>query len=98
PPLFRSIRVRAATCIRALGREGLRDVSGYAVMAANSLRVRFAELGFQVPFDRVNMHAFVAQPPEGLRTLDIAKAQLDYGMHPATVYFPPIRTGALSVG
>jgi len=89
--------VRAYTYIRALGREGLRDVSGYAVMAANYLRVRFAELGFQVPFDRVNMHEFVAQPPEGLRTLDIAKAQLDYGMHPATVYFPLIVKEAMMV-
>ncbi len=80
--------VRAYTYIRALGREGLRQVSGYAVLNANYLRVRFKELGFRVPFDRVNMHEFVAQPPEGLRTLDVAKALLDHGMHPMTVYFP----------
>ncbi len=89
--------VRAYTYIRALGREGLRDVSGYAVMAANYLRMRFKELGFTVPFDRTNMHEFVAQPPEGLRTLDIAKAQLDYGMHPATVYFPLVVKEAMMV-
>jgi len=80
--------VRAYTYIRALGREGLREVSGYAVLNANYLRVRLKELGFRVPFDRVNMHEFVAQPPEGMRTLDIAKALLDHGMHPMTVYFP----------
>jgi len=89
--------VRAYTYIRALGREGLRDVSGYAVMAANYLRMRFKELGFTVPFDRTNMHEFVAQPPEGLRTLDIAKAQLDYGMHPAIVYFPLVVKEAMMV-
>ncbi|MFA5551620.1 MAG: aminomethyl-transferring glycine dehydrogenase subunit GcvPB [Trueperaceae bacterium] len=89
--------VRAYTYIRALGREGLRDVSGHAVMAANYMRVRFKELGFNVPFDRVNMHEFVAQPPEGLKTLDIAKAQLDYGMHPATVYFPLVVKEAMMV-
>ncbi len=89
--------VRAYTYIRALGREGLRDVSGHAVLSANYLRVRFKELGFTVPFDRVNMHEFVAQPPVGLRTLDIAKAQLDYGMHPATVYFPLVVKEAMMV-
>ena len=45
----------------------------------------------------MNMHEFVAQPPEGLRTLDIAKAQLDYGMHPATVYFPLVVKEAMMV-
>ncbi len=89
--------VRAYTYIRSLGREGLREVSGYAVLNANYLRMRFKELGFTVPFDRVNMHEFVAQPPAGLRTLDIAKAQLDHGMHPATVYFPLIVKEALMV-
>jgi len=80
--------VRAYTYIRALGREGLREVSGHAVLNANYLRVKLKEIGFRVPFDRVNMHEFVAQPPEGMRTLDIAKALLDFGMHPMTVYFP----------
>jgi len=89
--------VRAYTYIRALGLEGLREVSGYAVLNANYLRMKFKELGFTVPFDRVNMHEFVAQPPAGLRTLDIAKAQLDHGMHPATVYFPLIVKEALMV-
>src|SRR5690606_17916093 len=79
---------RAYTYIRALGRAGLREVSGHAVLNANYLRVKLKEIGFRVPFDRVNMHEFVAQPPEGMRTLDIAKALLDFGMHPMTVYFP----------
>ncbi len=80
--------VRAYTYLRALGREGLREVSGHAVLNANDLRVKLKEIGFRVPFDRVNMHEFVAQPPGGMRTLDIAKALLDFGMHPMTVYFP----------
>lgn len=82
--------VRAFTYIKALGLDGLREVSGLAVLNANYLRMRFKELGFSVPFDRINMHEFVAQPPDGLKTLDIAKALLDHGMHPMTVYFPLI--------
>lgn len=80
--------VRAYTYIRSLGLEGLRDVSAMAVLNANYMRETFKELGFSIPFDRINMHEFVAQPPEGLKTLDIAKALLDYGVHPMTVYFP----------
>ncbi|MBB6098659.1 glycine dehydrogenase subunit 2 [Deinobacterium chartae] len=80
--------VRAYTYIRSLGAEGLKDASTKAVLNANYLRVGMQRLGFKIRFERVNMHEFVAQPPEGLRTLDLAKAMLDYGIHPMTVYFP----------
>ena len=80
--------VRAYAYIRSLGLEGMRDMSAMAVLNANYMRKTFKDLGFEIPFDRINMHEFVAQPPEGLRTLDIAKALLDYGVHPMTVYFP----------
>ncbi|MEJ2357511.1 MAG: aminomethyl-transferring glycine dehydrogenase subunit GcvPB, partial [Deinococcales bacterium] len=74
--------VRAYAYIRTLGLAGLRRVSGHAVLNANYLRVRMQQAGYRVPFDRINMHEFVAQPPEGVHTLDVAKALLDYGMHP----------------
>ncbi len=80
--------VRAYTYIRALGKEGLIGVSTMAVLNANYLRVKMQEAGFTIAFDRLNMHEFVAQPPKGLKTLDLAKAMLDYGVHPMTMYFP----------
>ena len=43
------------------------------------------------------MHEFVAQPPDGLRTLDIAKALLDRGVHPMTVYFPLVIKEAMMI-
>ena len=89
--------VRAYAYIRTLGAEGLRRVSSMAVLNANYLRMKMKEAGFTVAFDRVNMHEFVAQPPAGLRTLDIAKALLDYGVHPMTVYFPLIVKEAMMV-
>jgi glycine dehydrogenase subunit 2 len=82
--------VRAYTYIRALGKEGLRRVSTMAVLNANYLRIKLAEAGYTIVFDRMNMHEFVAQPPPGFQTLDIAKAMLDHGIHPMTVYFPLI--------
>ena len=89
--------VRAYTYIRALGLEGLKRVSALAVLNANYLRVKLKEAGLRIAFDRLNMHEFVAQPPDGLRTIDIAKALLDYGVHPMTVYFPLIVKEAMMV-
>ena len=89
--------VRAYTYIRALGRDGLAQVSEMAVLNANYLRVKLQEAGFKIAFDRVNMHEFVAQPPAGMKTLDLAKALLDYGMHPMTMYFPLVVKEAMMV-
>ena len=89
--------VRAWAYIRTLGLDGLRRVSEMAVLNANYLRVRTREAGYAIPFDRVCMHEFVAQPPKGTRTLDLAKMLLDYGVHPMTVYFPLIVKEAMMV-
>ncbi len=89
--------VRAWAYIRTLGTSGLRRVATMAVLNANYLRVRMREAGYRIAFDRVNMHEFVAQPPEGVRTLDLAKMMLDYGVHPMTVYFPLIVREAMMV-
>ncbi len=89
--------VRAYAYLRTLGTEGLRRVSSMAVLNANYLRVRMREAGFDLAFDRINMHEFVARPPAGVRTLDVAKALLDYGLHPMTVYFPLVVREAMMV-
>ncbi len=89
--------VRAYTYIRALGAEGLRKTAALAVLNANYLRVKLVEEGFATAYDRLCMHEFVAQPPEGLHTLDIAKALLDEDYHPPTVYFPLIVKEALMI-
>ncbi|AEB11538.1 aminomethyl-transferring glycine dehydrogenase subunit GcvPB [Marinithermus hydrothermalis] len=89
--------VRAYTYIRLLGAEGLKRSAALAVLNANYLKERLKDEGYRIPYDRTCMHEFVAQPPEGLRTLDIAKALLDEGYHPPTVYFPLIVKEALMV-
>lgn len=49
---------------------------------------------FDVPYPEVCKHEFVLsgnrQKKEGVRTLDMAKRLLDFGIHPPTVYFPLI--------
>lgn len=89
--------VRAYAYLRSLGAAGLADVAEMAVLNANYLRVRMADEGYAAAFDRTCMHEFVARPPDGIRTLDVAKALLDEGMHPMTVYFPLVVKEAMMV-
>jgi glycine dehydrogenase subunit 2 len=94
------IMVRALTYITLQGDSGLREISEAAVLNANYLRAKLRRV-YEVPYDRVCMHEFVAsgrkQRQRGVRTLDIAKRLIDYGIHPPTVYFPLIVEEAIMV-
>ncbi len=95
------MHVRAYTYIRSNGGEGLREISNDAVLAANYLRVRLAD-AFDLPYDRICKHEVVfsgrrQKHEHGVTTLDIAKAILDHGMHPPTIYFPLIVEEALMI-
>jgi glycine dehydrogenase subunit 2 len=93
--------VRAYAYIRSNGGEGLRTISEDAVLAANYLRVALRD-AYDVPYDRLSKHEVVfsgrrQKREHGVTTLDIAKAILDHGIHPPTVYFPLIVEEALMV-
>ncbi len=86
------ILFRGYCYIRTLGPDGLREVSEQAVLNANYLRARVAEV-IEVPHPGPCMHEFVASARSLLRerkikAMDIAKRLLDYGFHAPTVYFP----------
>lgn len=92
--------VRAYTYIRAHGPEGLRKVSEYAVLHANYLMRRLAPY-FDLPYDRHCKHEFVLsgrrQKKHGVKTLDMAKRLLDFGIHAPTIYFPLIVDEAMMI-
>jgi glycine dehydrogenase subunit 2 len=93
--------VRAYTYIRSNGDAGLRAVSDDAVLAANYLRVRLAD-AYDLPYDRICKHEVVfsgrrQKRQHGVTTLDIAKAILDHGIHPPTIYVPLIVEEALMI-
>ncbi len=93
--------VRAYTYIRSNGDTGLRTISEDAVLAANYLRVRLHDV-YDLPYDRLSKHEVVfsgrrQKREHGVTTLDIAKAILDHGIHPPTIYFPLIVEEALMV-
>ncbi len=94
------IMVRAYTYIRMLGARGLCHVSENAILNANYL-MRKLESHYLLPHKQHAMHEFVLsgdwQKEKGVKTLDIAKRLLDYGIHAPTVYFPLIVHEALMI-
>ena len=92
--------VRAYAYIRAMGPDGLRQVSEDAVLNANYCLTQLRD-DFYAPFDRFCMHECIITPKKqkqfGIKTLDIAKRLLDYGYHPPTIYFPLIVEEAIMI-
>jgi glycine cleavage system P protein (glycine dehydrogenase) subunit 2 len=94
------VLVRTYTYLLSLGPEGLSEVSREAILNANYLKEKLRGL-FELPFDRPCMHEFVMSGrnlrKHGVRTLDVAKRLLDFGVHAPTVYFPLIVEEALMI-
>lgn len=92
--------VRAYSYIVANGADGLRRVAEGAVLNANWIRHRLRGT-FDIPYDRPNMHEFVAAATNlkgsGVKAFDIAKGLLDEGFHAPTMYFPLIVPEALMI-
>jgi glycine dehydrogenase subunit 2 len=92
--------VKAYTYMRMMGAEGLKQASTDAVLNANYL-MNLLKKTYHLPYDRLCKHEFVlsARPEKkkGAGAGDIAKALLDRGFHPPTVYFPLIVEEALMI-
>ncbi len=93
--------VRALAFILSHGADGLKQASEDAVLAANYLRASLGDL-MSAPFgDRPCMHEVLFDDrwlkDAGLTTLDFAKAMIDEGYHPMTVYFPLVVHGAMLI-
>ncbi len=93
--------VRALAWMLSHGADGMRQASEDAVLAANYIRASLMDL-MSAPFaERPAMHealfddAWLADT--GISTLDVAKALIDEGFHPMTVYFPLVVHGAMLI-
>jgi glycine dehydrogenase subunit 2 len=95
-----SVCLKAYAYILMLGGKGLIDVSENAVLNANYM-MHSLKNDFTVPFLRTCMHECVIsakrQAAKGVSALDIAKALIDRGFHPPTVYFPLIVKESLMI-
>ena len=96
-----SVIIKALTYVLTLGAEGIREASANAVLNANYMKTKLQDT-YKMAFAGTCMHEFV-MTLENLKhdyhvsALDVAKAMLDYGIHPPTKYFPLIVHEALMV-
>ena len=93
--------VRALTYMLSHGSDGMRQASEDAVLNANYVRAGLKDL-FSQPFgDRICMHEVLFDDSflkdTGVTTLDFAKAMIDEGYHPMTMYFPLVVHGAMLI-
>lgn len=94
--------VRALSYILSHGNDGLRQVAEDAVLNANYILASLKDV-FTAPFAETGpcMHEALFSDDfldgTGLSTLDLAKAMIDEGFHPMTMYFPLVVHGAMLV-
>ena len=92
--------VRALAYMKSHGADGLRQVAEDAVLNANYIKARLSPV-MSSAFSGPCMHEalFTDAWPEGtgITTLDFAKAMIDEGFHPMTMYFPLVVHGAMLI-
>ncbi|MDX2157923.1 MAG: aminomethyl-transferring glycine dehydrogenase subunit GcvPB [Hyphomicrobiaceae bacterium] len=93
--------VRALTYMLSHGSDGMRQASEDAVLAANYIRAGLKDVMSQPFGDQPCMHEVLFDDAwlkdSGVTTLDFAKAMIDEGYHPMTMYFPLVVHGAMLI-
>lgn len=94
------VMVRAFVFLRTIGEEGLKAISKAAILNANYV-IRSLKDDYYLPYEDYCMHEGVLSGKHlkdaGVKTLDVAKRLLDFGMHAPTIYFPLIVSEALMI-
>ncbi|MBM3579486.1 MAG: glycine dehydrogenase subunit 2 [Alphaproteobacteria bacterium] len=94
------MHVRALTYMLSHGTDGLQKVAEDAVISANYILAKL-KAHYHVPFTGNCMHECLLtdkiQKEKGISTLDIAKALVEYGIHPMTTFFPLVVSGAMLI-
>jgi len=93
--------VRALSYMLSHGADGMKQASEDAVLNANYVRAGLADL-MSLPFgNKPCMHEVLFDDTwlkdTGVSTLDFAKAMIDEGYHPMTMYFPLVVHGAMLI-
>jgi glycine dehydrogenase subunit 2 len=92
--------VRALAYMMSHGRDGIRRASEDAVLSANYILASLKDV-LHAPFEGPCMHEALFDDSSlhdsGVTTLDFAKAMIDEGYHPMTMYFPLVVHGAMLI-
>jgi glycine dehydrogenase subunit 2 len=92
--------VRALSYMLSHGADGLKQVAEDAVLNANYIKARLSGV-MSAAFEGPCMHEALFDDHwlegTGITTLDFAKAMIDEGFHPMTMYFPLVVHGAMLI-
>jgi len=92
--------VRALAYMLSHGADGVRQASEDAVLSANYILASLSDV-MSAPFGGPCMHEALFDDSflegTGVTTLDFAKAMIDEGFHPMTMYFPLVVHGAMLI-
>jgi len=96
-----AVVLKAYVYILMLGKEGLCRVAENAVLNANYVKEKLKS-HYRIAFDKLCKHECVfsisdQMAQNGIRAIDVAKALIDRGFHPPTVYFPTVVHEAMMV-
>ncbi len=95
-----TVLVRAYSYILEMGERGLTQATEDAVLSANYIRESLKG-HYHLPYEAESLHEVVFSDKNfkdlGVHTIDLAKRLIDYGLHPSTVYFPLIVSGAIMI-
>jgi glycine dehydrogenase subunit 2 len=93
--------VRALAYMLSHGSDGLRQVAEDAVLNANYIKARLGDVMTRAFPEGPCMHEALFDDAwlegTGVTTLDFAKAMIDEGFHPMTMYFPLVVHGAMLI-
>lgn len=93
--------VRALSYMMSHGSDGLRQVAEDAVLNANYIKARLSDVMSAAFPDGPCMHEALFDDSwlkgTDVTTLDFAKAMIDEGFHPMTMYFPLVVHGAMLI-
>jgi len=92
--------VRALTYMMSHGSDGFKKIAEDAVLSANYILAKLKN-HYHVPFKGFCMHECLitdkTQKKKAVTTLDIAKALVEYGVHPMTTFFPLVESGVMLI-
>ncbi len=101
------MNVRALSYILSHGQDGIRQAAEDCVLNANYIKASLKDVmspAFEpqgLGFTRPSMHEALFDDTflkgTGITTLDFAKAMIDEGFHPMTMYFPLVVQGAMLI-
>ncbi|MBP7432250.1 aminomethyl-transferring glycine dehydrogenase subunit GcvPB, partial [bacterium] len=94
-----AITLRAYVYILEYGKDYIADIAKNAVLNANYIKACLKDY-YHLKYKSDTLHEVVfddSEMPNHVTTMDIAKALIDRGYHPPTVYFPLIVHGAIMI-